>query len=245
MSLPTIIAHRGASGHAPENTLAAFAKAAELGAQWVEFDCMLAGDDTIVIHHDESLLRITGAELMIAESSVSKIKALDAGSWYGEEFHHEKVPTLAETLDILVAVRLGANIEIKPSKGTDRETGKAIAEQVIKRWPSHIPAPVISSFSEEALMESLKILPDVEHAILWEGVPDDWRDALQRIGATAIHCEGKLLSEDQVRAIKADGLPLRCYTVNDVELGRRLLSWGVDALITDFPERFLELTAGR
>ena len=238
MSLPKVIAHRGASGHAPENTLAAFAKAAELGAEWVEFDCMLAGDETIVIHHDESLLRITGAELMIAESPVSKIKALDAGSWYGEEFNHEKVPTLSETLDILVAVRLGANIEIKPSKGTDKATGRAVAHWVEKHWPNNLPAPVISSFSEEALKACHEIIPHIEHALLWEEIPADWQDKLHTVGATSIHCDSDHLSQNQFNAFRDAGFPVRVYTVNEVERGQELLSWGVESLITDYPDRF-------
>ena len=245
MTVASIIAHRGASGHAPENTLAALAKAADLGASWVEFDCMMCAGDGLVVHHDESLKRITGDARSVPDCTVGEIQTLDAGSWFAGDFASERIPTLAQVIDLLERRGLGANAEIKPAEGFEVATGTLMAQQLKKLWPESLPALVISSFSEEALMESLKILPDVEHAILWEGVPDDWRDALQRIGATAIHCEGKLLSEDQVRAIKADGLPLRCYTVNDVELGRRLLSWGVDALITDFPERFLELTAGR
>lgn len=238
MPLPKIIAHRGASGHAPENTLAAFAKAAELGAKCVEFDCMLAGDGTLMIHHDESLRRITGAELMVSEATVSKIKALDAGSWYDAEFCHEKVPTFLDAMDILVALGIGANIEIKPSLGEDVATGQAVAEQVEKRWPRHLPAPVISSFSEEALKASHERIPQIEHALLWEEIPSDWEDRLHGLGATAVHVDSDHLSREQFNAFRDSGFPVRVYTVNDPERGRELLDWGVESLITDYPDRF-------
>ena len=238
MSLPKIIAHRGASGHAPENSLAAIAKAAELGAKCVEFDCMLAGDGTIMIHHDESLRRITGAELMVSEATVSKIKALDAGSWFGPEFCHEKVPTFLETMDMLVALGIGANIEIKPATGQDVATGRAIAEQVEKRWPRHLPAPVISSFSEDALKACHEMIPQIEHALLWEEIPSDWEDRLHAVGATSVHVDGDHLTRAQFNALRDAGFPVRVYTVNDAERGRELLEWGVESLITDFPDRF-------
>ena len=238
MSQPKIIAHRGASGHAPENTLAAFAKAAELGAKSVEFDCMLAGDGTIMIHHDESLRRITGAELMVSEATVSMIKALDAGSWFDPAFCHEKVPTFLETMDMLVALGISANIEIKPSQGTDVATGRAVAEQVEKRWPRHLPAPVISSFSEEALKASHEQMPQIEHALLWEDIPSDWEDRLHAAGATAIHVDSDHLTQEQFNAFRTAGFPVRVYTVNDPERGRELLEWGVESLITDYPDRF-------
>src|SRR5690606_7499071 len=120
--LPTVIGHRGAARHAPENTLAGLRKAAELATPWVEFDVMLTADGTAVLHHDETLVRTTGLDRKMAATSYAELASLEAGSWFGAAFAGEPVPTLEEALACLGEQRLGANVEIKPTAGRQRET---------------------------------------------------------------------------------------------------------------------------
>ena len=161
MSVPSIIAHRGASGHAPENTLAAIAKAADLGAAWVEFDCMMCAGGELVVHHDESLKRITGVARDVPDCRLEEIQALDAGSWFDAGFAAETIPSLAQVITLLADRGLGANVEIKPATGYEAATGRLVAREVRRLWPSDLPMPVISSFSEMALQESLRAYPPV------------------------------------------------------------------------------------
>lgn len=238
MALSKVIAHRGASGSAPENTLAAFSKAAQLGAKCVEFDCTLSSDKEVVIHHDDSFMRTAGVERLVSETPLFAIKALEVGKWFGPEFEGEKVPTFQEAMSLLAALGMAANVEIKPAPGMDAETGKLVAEQILKHWPKILPAPVISSFSEEALQASVAILPELEHALLFEDVPDDWQDRLGALRARSAHCAAEHLTQRKCAAFTNAGYAVRVYTVNDVERGKELLDWGVESIFTDFPERF-------
>lgn len=238
MALPKIIAHRGASGYAPENTLAAFAKAAQQGAKCVEFDCTLTANKEVVIHHDDSMARTAGVERLISETPLFAIKALEVGKWFAPEFEGEKIPTFQEAISLLAALRLGANVEIKPAKGQEAETGKLVAEQILKHWPKILPPPVVSSFSEEALQASMAIIPEVEHALLFEEVPDDWQDRLGALKVTAVHCCQKDLTQRKCAAFTNAGYPVRVFTVNDPDRGAELFDWGVESIFTDYPDRF-------
>ena len=232
-----IIGHRGASGHAPENTLAAIAKAAELGCKWVEVDLKLTADGVIVLSHDDDFSRTANAERTCAETPLYVLKALDVGSWYGEEFAGEHVPTLPEFVSLLTVLNMGVNLELKPDKGFEVETGKKVAEYIRDNWPAQIPAPVISSFNRDALAASHEILPRVEHAMLWDKIPSDWQDEVESLKADAVHVDADTLTETQCKAFIASGSPVRCYTVNDPEKAAELFSWGVEAIFTDYPDR--------
>lgn len=238
MALPKIIAHRGASGYTPENTLAAFAKAAQLGAKCVELDCTLTANREIVVHHDDSMERTAGVERLVSETPLFAIKALEVGKWFGPEFEGEKIPTFQEAISLLAALGVNANIELKSAPGLEAETGKLVAEQVLKHWPTILPPPVISSFSEEALQASIAVIPELEHALLVEEAPDDWEDRLGAIKAGAIHCEDRHLTRRQCDAFLNAGYPVRVYTVNDPDRATELFEWGVESIFTDYPDRF-------
>lgn len=109
-----IIAHRGASAYAPENTLAAFEKAIEMNADWFELDCTLSKDCEVVVIHDDDLLRTTGAEGAVRDLTYDDIARYDAGSWYSSDFSGERIPTLAQALEVAKGA-IGVYIEIKDS----------------------------------------------------------------------------------------------------------------------------------
>jgi glycerophosphoryl diester phosphodiesterase len=111
-SLPIIIAHRGASAYAPENTLAAFELAAAQGAPWYELDCLLTKDGGVIVIHDADLERTTGVVGAVRDWSLADLQALDAGSWFSPEFAGERMPTLAESL-AMAKGRIGVYVEIK------------------------------------------------------------------------------------------------------------------------------------
>ena len=107
-----VIAHRGASAYAPENTIAAFELAVEQGAPWYELDCHLAGDGGVIVTHDADLDRVTGTAGLVREKSIAELQALDAGAWFAPEFAGERMPTLAEAL-AMAKGRIGVYVEIK------------------------------------------------------------------------------------------------------------------------------------
>jgi glycerophosphoryl diester phosphodiesterase len=231
--LPPLLAHRGARRRAPENTLAALRLAAELGAPWVEFDVKLSADGELVLMHDELLDRTTDGEGPVRALRWRELSRLDAGRWFGRKFAGEKVPSFAQAVALLGRLKLGANIEIKPCPGREEETGRAVALATSRIWPSHLPRPVLSSFSVESLAASREAAPELLRGLLVEAVPEGWKQRLAALECTSLHAEESRLTEPVARAVKAAGVPLLAYTVNDPVRARALRSWGVDALVTD------------
>ncbi len=133
-----VIAHRGASAYAPENTLAAFELAIEMKAHWFELDCTLTKDGEVLVIHDDDLKRTTNREGVVAELTLAETREADAGTWFGKEFASERLPTLGEALD-LAKGRIGVYIEIKDSANDDALEDKlrALVEGDTPLLPRH------------------------------------------------------------------------------------------------------------
>ncbi len=240
-SVPKIIGHRGAAGHAPENTLVSLEKAAALGVRWVEFDTKITADGVPVVFHDDKLERTTGVKGKVAKTALKELVTLDAGAWFGDDFAGEPVPTLSQAMATLARLGLGANVEIKASPGREAETGRAIGEALKSDWPETLPAPLISSFDAETLAAARAAAAEFPRAFLVFKIPRDWRQRLEDLGAAALHCRVKSLTEKKARAVLDGGFQLRVFTVNDRALAEKLFGWGVDAVISDYPDRLLSL----
>lgn len=124
---PTVIAHRGASAYAPENTLAAFERAVAQGAPWYELDCHLASDGGVIVAHDNDLDRVAGITGLLRDKSVAELQALDVGSWFGPNFAGERMPTLTESL-AMAKGRIGVYVEIKNAADDSALIDQIIAE---------------------------------------------------------------------------------------------------------------------
>lgn len=239
--VPRIICHRGASGYAPENTLVAMRKAAELGGRWVEFDAKLTSDNHVILFHDDDLDRTTNGRGKVAATDWETIRKLDAGGWFGETFRGEPVPTLSQTIVELARLGLGANVEIKPCPGREEETGHMVAALLLEEWPDSLPAPLLSSFSAVSLEAARRVAPDLPRAFLASRIAADWRDRVRDLDCAAIHTSHRYLTADLVADLKRAGLAVRVYTVNDRVLGGTLFAWGVDGVFTDFADRLLAM----
>ncbi len=239
--IPRIICHRGASGYTPENTLVAMRKAAELGGRWVEFDAKLTHDNHVILFHDDDLDRTTDGRGKVAATDWGAIRRLDAGSWFGETFRGEPVPTLSQTIAELARLGLGANVEIKPCPGREEETGHMVAALLLEEWPDSLPAPLLSSFSAVSLAAARQVAANLPRAFLVSRIPADWRDRARDLGCVAIHTSHRHLTADLVADLKRAGLAVRVYTVNDRALGGTLFAWGVDGVFTDFADRLLDI----
>jgi len=237
-SLPRIIGHRGAMGHAPENTLASFRKAAELGATCVEFDAKLSQDKEPIVFHDDDLDRTTDGHGPVAENTLAQLQSLDAGAWFGGAYVGERIPTLGQAIDVLKDLNLGANVEIKPSPGREVESGLLIAEFLNIHWPDDLPGPLISSFKMDSLIAARAVAPDIPRALNTLEITPDWRKRMEAAGATSFHVLERILSTDIAAEITAAGYTLRSFTVNQPEVANRLFSWGIEGVFTDFPDRY-------
>jgi len=234
---PRVVAHRGASGTAPENTLAAFRAAAAVGTRWLEFDVTLLGDGTPVIHHDATLDRTTNRTGPLSALSAADLSGIDAGSHFDARFAGEPLPTLEDTLDFLCAEKLQANIELKPH-GAPGNTARAVVGLLgaRPRAPAHV---TISSFDHDALAVVRRLAPALPIALLYKALPPGWQEKAASLGAEAVHLAASNTDAAAVVAAHAAGLALRCYTVNDPTEAARLGACKVDAIFTDYPERFL------
>ncbi|MBC8267167.1 MAG: glycerophosphoryl diester phosphodiesterase [Rhodospirillaceae bacterium] len=238
MSTPFIIGHRGACGDAPENTLTSIRRAAEKGALWVEFDTMLSADNQVILFHDDSLLRTTGTDALVADTDWRDLQKLDAGSWFSDQFTGEKIPLFSEAIDLLEELGLGSVVEIKPSEGRDEETARLSAQMIKDHWPAVLPTPIISSFNEDALRVVRDCVPDIPRALnVWKTI-EGWQGKVQSLGCVALHSRHELLDETTASAIINAGYDLRAFTVNDPEQAHILSNWGVISIFTDFPDRF-------
>ena len=242
VSIPRVFGHRGAAGHAPENTLSSLKKAAALGARWVEFDTKLTADGAVVMFHDDELERTTDGRGSMADTTLAELQALDAGLWFDEAYRGERVPTLGEAIAQLSVLGLGANVEIKPSPGREVETARAVAEALRAEWPESLPAPLVSSFNIGVLEAVRDAAPDLARALLVFKIPGDWQARLEDLGCAALHGQAKHLKAAKVAAVRAEGYALRAFTVNERAEADKLFGWGVDAVISDYPDRLAVLT---
>lgn len=239
-AIPRIIAHRGSPRKAPENTLASFRQAAADGAKWVEFDASLTADRRAVIFHDDDLDRTSDGTGPLAQADFAAIAALDAGGWFGPAFKGEMIPTLEEALDLFASLGLGFNIELKTDPGREVELAKIALPIVADCWPADAPAPLVSSFSREAVAAATEIAPQWPRAFLFDHLPEDWRAVSKSLGLATLNANQKHLTRAQAMDVRGDGYGLLAYTVNDPARAEELFGWGVDAIFTDIPAEMIK-----
>lgn len=240
---PKIVAHRGGGKLAPENTLAAMRCGLAHGFHAVEFDVVLARDGVPVLMHDPHLGRTVAGQGAVANFTALELARMDAGSWFGTAFAGEPIAAYADIFAFCKSNRIWMNVEIKPTPGTDAATGRAVAamtQQLLAiGQPGQTDAdtpgrlPLLSSFSFDALVAARDTAPEIPRAYLVDVIPEDWRERLELLGASALHTNQKNLTPSHARAIKDAGYGSFCYTVNDPRRARELFSWGVDAFCTD------------
>ena len=233
---PRTLAHRGGGTLAPENTLAALRCGLAYGYRAVEFDVMLASDGVPVVVHDPELGRTVAGSGQVNDYTAAQLGAMEAGAWFGPAFAGEGVPTFEAVVDYCKAQRIWMNIEIKPVDGHGAATGATVARIAAALFAEQLgtpAAPLLSSFSMEALAAARHASPALARACLFDRLPPDWQAQAAALGAVAIHTSHKHLTAAAARAIKAAGYGLLCYTVNQPARARELQSWGVDCICTD------------
>ena len=239
---PLVIAHRGASYEAPENTLAAFKLAWQKGADGIEMDVYLTPDKHVVISHDASTKRTAGVDYEIESTPLSELKTLDVGSWKGDQFAGEKLPTLPEVLATVPQGKL-AFIEIKGDTRVVRYIKRDIQESGIN--PSQIR---IISFNPQAVKESREQMPNVKAYVLFSfekewtdkhGIPNPRKiiNELKRTHANGVDInDAPPVNQDFLNQIKNAGFEYHIWTVDQPDLAQKYANWGVDSITTNRPD---------
>ncbi|OED43579.1 glycerophosphoryl diester phosphodiesterase [Endozoicomonas sp. (ex Bugula neritina AB1)] len=237
----TVFAHRGMSSLAPENTLTAFRLARKHGINWLECDVDILADDTIIISHDDTLDRCTDHCGSLYDLTKDDLKHIDAGSWFGDEFRNERLPTFDEFIALANELELNVNVEIKSCSAGWDKTLKLIdgVIQGLEKLNTDREV-IISSFNHIALYEFKRRCPLYPTACLFvsENLWDDWNSLLQACQADYIHPEDKGLTREMVAEFKNQGYKVNVYTVNSLERANQLFNWGVDGVFTDIAQNF-------
>lgn len=258
-----ILGHRGASASAPENTLAAFQRAFELGADGIELDVTLTKDGAAVVLHDDRVDRTSNGKGLVSEMTLAEIQRLDAGSWFDAKFRGEKFPTLEQVLDTVPRDKL-INIELKtlalrpwPAQATRLNAPQYVKislqmltrlweppklEQTIVRIIEHAHAEnrvIISSFNPIALYRVMKLNPSLPRGLLYfKELPfflgRAWLRPLAR--PQAIHPRNTTITPRLAQWATARGYQVNTWTVDDIAEMQRLVSLGVHAIITNQPD---------
>lgn len=223
------IAHRGASGRFPENTLIAFGAAIAAGARMCELDVRLSADGALVVIHDETVDRTTDGRGAVGAMTLAELKRLDAGARFGPGFAGERIPTLDEVF-ALAGDRCALNLEIK-SAGAEAALCAAI------RAHDALESALVSSFDWAALAIVRHLEPRARLAPLASQWPARLLGAATAMGAAAINPCADLVTEDLCIAAHQRNLSVNAWTVDDAERMRRLIAFGVDGIMTNFPER--------
>lgn len=233
------VAHRGASGHAPENTMVAFQKGVEMKADYIEIDVQMTKDGELVVIHDTTVDRTTNGTGKVGDLTLEEIRQLDAGSWFSEAYVGEAVPTFEEVLDEFRG-KVGILIELKAPElypGVEEKMADALIERNMSK-PNHNKI-IIQSFNHKSMETSKELLPNLAHGVLTGG---SWADVTEeQLAQFATYADYfnptmNIVTDELVRDVHEAGMDIYPYTSRSPEQALRLFDLNVDGIITDYPE---------
>ena len=234
------VAHRGASGSCPENTLIAFQKALEIGVDEVELDLHSTRDGHLVVMHDADVDRTTDGTGAIAELTLAEIKALDAGSAFGEKFRNERVPTWEEALD-LVQGKVGLNVHLKEGGNPDADFERRVARAL---QDFGMVDDSILACSDESVGIFAGIDPRIECRIFRaRRTPEEYIEKSVEMGLRTMQPGRDITTRDFVRKAHAAGRIVHVFYADTPEDMRAFIEIGVDGILTNFPERLKAVLA--
>lgn len=239
----TVIAHRGLSGHAPENTAAAIKAAFHSGVGWVELDVSQLRDGTLVIWHDDDLQRCSNGQGPLVECCWSDVEHLDCGTWFYPRFHNERMLTLEQALRLIKKLDMGLNLELKAHAGDARQYIDDVEGRLQQAGMDNRKL-LISSFEPELLALMKTRAPQRPMGILTGAVREDTWALAKSLEAGTIVAEYTFLSPAQVREARRKGYDMITYTVNEPKKIEALVQSGINAVISDFPARYDQTTRG-
>ncbi|GIO19610.1 putative glycerophosphoryl diester phosphodiesterase YhdW [Oceanobacillus oncorhynchi subsp. incaldanensis] len=233
------IAHRGASGHAPENTMSAFEKALEMKADYIEIDVQMTKDGELIAIHDTTVNRTTNGTGSVGDYTLEEIQQLDAGSWFGQEFAGEQIPTFEEVIDTYRG-KIGLLIELKSPElypGVEEKVAEALMERNMHK-PNNEKI-IIQSFNHASVQQSKALLQNIPHGVLagtsWANVTDEQLAQFTTF-ADFFNPNMSIVTDELVDRVHIAGMKIYPYTVRTQEQANNLFERNVDGIITDFPE---------
>ena len=223
-----VMAHRGASTEAPENTMAAFQKAIDDMSDYIELDVQLTNNGEVIVMHDSNAYRTTGVDANIVNMTYKEVKTLDAGSWFSDEYVGENVPSLKEVLE-LTQGKIKLNIELKPA-----DNGTALAKNTVRLIEKYnmVNDCVITSFSESVLKAVKTYNQEIKVGYILSAAYGDFYD-MKNVDFFSVNAA--FLSKRTIDAIHNSGKRVYAWTVNNKESIKNLTNKGVDGIITDNP----------
>ena len=235
--LPLIIAHRGASANAPENTMTAFKLAWEEGADGIEGDFFLSSDGEVVCIHDSNTKKTSNGRLDVGKSTLDQLRKLDYGQWKGPKFNGEKIPTLEEVLEAIPAGKWFL-LEIKDSPKIVAPIARILRERSVDKTRT-----VLISFDLEVIKECRKELPEYRSCLILslkklseEGSADKYLAEIRACGSQGLfYREDPAAPKNWLTKARGENGLLGAWTVNQLEAALRAKECGVDFLITDRP----------
>lgn len=242
-----VMAHRGYSDVAPENTMSAFKKAYQIGADMVELDVHLSKDGQLIVMHDDTLDRTTNGKGKIGDKTLAELKTLDAGSHFSPAFKGEQIPTLDEVL-IYAKDKICVNIEIKAEAVEDNpKPGMGIEQKVVQAvkkygMEQHV---IVSSFSSKALatVKGFDRQIPTGMLIVTDGLFNQQLDSVGEVMADSVHEYNKFVSKSEIEKAHKVGIDENPWTEDDPHKMLELINRGVDGLITDRPDLALRVLA--
>ncbi|MGI5850766.1 MAG: glycerophosphodiester phosphodiesterase [Clostridiales bacterium] len=234
-----IMAHRGASGYAPENTMAAFEKALEMGTEGIELDVHMTADGEIVVIHDHTVDRTSDGKGMVGALTLEEIREFDFGSWFDPKFKGQSIPTLRDVFELLEDWEGLLNIEVKSGPIFYPGIEEKLVDMV-KR--SNFRGRIIfSSFNHYSLRDIKALDPAMEIGLLYmAGLVEPWKYA-RDLNAQALHPLYYNVVPELVAGCKENGIKLNPFTINEEKEMEMVMRAGVDGLITDYPDRALNV----
>jgi glycerophosphoryl diester phosphodiesterase len=228
-----VIAHRGASSYAPENTLAAFDLALQMGARHIELDVHLSADGHIVVIHDDTLDRTTSGSGRIAAQTLAKLRQLDAGSWFRPEFAGERIPTFVEVLE-RYAGRAHLHVEIK---GSTPSLSERTVEAIRRRGMSGMVT--ITSFQKARLEEIRACAPELPTGWLVREEIDVVIPQSRAMGLVQLCPRAPTVTPEMVRRLHAEGFVVRAWGVASELLMEQVVQAGADGMTVNFPDKLI------
>jgi glycerophosphoryl diester phosphodiesterase len=232
---PLVIAHRGSSSLAPQNTLAAFESAWRSGADSIEIDIQLDADGAPVVIHDDTVDATTNGSGAVAEMHSDELRRLDAGSWFSPAYAGQRIPTFDEVLELLVA-REGIELLLELKGDWDAAGVQVAVDAICRAGLTH--RVLAQSFSRETVASLRDVAPEMRRGLLVFEVDHTLLDVCAELGVVACNPHGGLLLDDQtlLPRLQAAGVQVMVWTANEPEHWALLVEARVDAIITDRPD---------
>ncbi len=232
-----VIAHRGCSAAAPENTLAAFQLAIELKCHLIELDLQFTRDLEPVVIHDPKVNRTTSGKGTVASLSFGEIRQWEAGSWFDSAFERERVPSLSQVLDQVRPSGVDLLIELKESRLLMRGCRRVVEEILRAEMGSRC---ILQSFELEAVRRLHDLAPGLRYAALYQRATPDYVGEAMSVGADYLALSRKLACDFVVQDAHRNGIQVFVWTVDTPAEIRRMIDLGVDGIISNYPERVFQ-----